>query len=163
VRDGQASRSALRFSRSGDLQEVLLMSRVLIVDDDILLLTTLEAMLLDEGFEVVAVDGGRKALTALQSELFDVVLVDMVMPGMDGFQTIRECRRINPAMPIIAMTGVLLRGSTGDQPNFAAMAATLSGMRILHKPFDQTTLGNALRAATRGAGEAPRSGPSPGA
>ena len=126
------------------------MSRVLIVDDDILLLTTLEAMLVDEGFEVVAVDGGRKAVTALRSEPFDVVLVDMVMPGMDGFQTIRECRRISPAMPIIAMTGILFREAAGSQPDFAAMAATLSGMRILHKPFDQTTLGNALRAATRG-------------
>ena len=93
------------------------MSRVLIVDDDILLLTTLEAMLVEEGFEVVAVDGGRKAVTALQAEPFDVVLVDMVMPGMDGFQTIRECRRINPAMPIVAMTGVLLREPAGSQPN----------------------------------------------
>jgi CheY-like chemotaxis protein len=133
------------------------MSRVLIVDDDILLLTTLEAMLVDEGFEVVAVDGGRKALAALQSEPFDVVLVDMIMPGMDGLQTIRECRRINPAMPIVAMTGVLFREST-NQPNFSAMAATLSGMRILHKPFDQTTLANALRAATQIAGDARQSG-----
>jgi len=138
------------------------MSRVLIVDDDILLLTTLEAMLVDEGFEVVAVDGGRKAVTALQSQSFDVVLIDMVMPGMDGFQTIRECRRINPAMPIVAMTGVLFR-ATGNTPDFAAMAATLSGMRILHKPFDQTTLGNALRAATQANGEARESGASPAA
>ncbi|HMK81158.1 MAG TPA: response regulator [Xanthobacteraceae bacterium] len=139
------------------------MSRVLIVDDDILLLTTLEAMLVDEGFEVVAVDGGRKAVSALQSEPFDVVLVDMVMPGMDGFQTIRECRRINPAMPIIAMTGVLFRESAGGKPDFAAMAATLSGMRILHKPFDQTTLGNALRAATAAASTARQDDCSPGA
>lgn len=138
------------------------MSRVLIVDDDILLLTTLEAMLLDEGFEVVAVDGGRKAVTALQSQPFDVVLIDMVMPGMDGFQTIRECRRINPAMPIVAMTGILFRPSA-NAPDFAAMAATLSGMRILHKPFDQTTLGNALRAATQGNGDGRENGSAPGA
>jgi DNA-binding response OmpR family regulator len=151
------------FSHSGDLQEDLLVSRVLIVDDDILLLTTLEAMLLDEGFDVVAVDGGRKAVSALQSEPFDVVLIDMVMPGMDGFQTIRECRRINPAMPIIAMTGLLFREPVGDQPNFAAMATTMSGMRILHKPFDQTTLGNALRAATQSAGGTRQGGPCPGA
>jgi len=138
------------------------MSRVLIVDDDILLLTTLEAMLIDEGFEVVAVDGGRKAVTALQSQPFDVVLIDMVMPGMDGFQTIRECRRINPAMPIVAMTGLLFRES-GNTPNFAAMAATLSGMRILHKPFDQTTLGNALRAAAQSGSEGRESSASPSA
>jgi DNA-binding NtrC family response regulator len=136
------------------------MSRVLIVDDDILLLTTLEAMLVDEGFDVVAVDGGRKAITALQSEPFDVVLIDMVMPGMDGLQTIRECRRINPTMPIVAMTGFLFRQS-GNTPDFAMMAATLSGMRILHKPFDQTTLGNALRAAANGGGATRENGPSP--
>jgi len=136
------------------------MSRVLIVDDDMLLLATLEAMLIDEGFEVVAVDGGQKAITALMSQPFDVVLVDMVMPGMDGFQTIRECRRIDPTMPIVAMTGVLFRES-GNQPNFAAMAATLSGMRILHKPFDQTTLGNALRAAARSPEEVRDGRPAP--
>jgi hypothetical protein len=43
------------------------------------------------------------------------------------------------------------------------MAATLSGMRILHKPFDQTTLGNALRAATQNGGDGRASGASPGA
>jgi CheY-like chemotaxis protein len=126
------------------------MSRVLIVDDDVLLLTTLEAMLVDEGFEVVAVDGGHKALTALQAEPFDAVLIDMVMPEMDGFQTIRECRRINPQLPIIAMSGIVFRERAGRLPDFAAMAATLSGLHVLHKPFDQTTLGNALRAATNG-------------
>jgi len=126
------------------------MSRVLIVDDDVLLLTTLEAMLVDEGFDVVAVDGGHKALTALSAEPFDAVLIDMVMPEMDGFQTIRECRRINPQLPIIAMSGILFRERAGRLPDFAAMAATLSGLHVLHKPFDQTTLGNALRAANNG-------------
>jgi len=160
--DGHSIHFDLRFKPAGDWQEDLLMSRVLIVDDDILLLTTLEAMLVDEGFDVVAVDGGHKAVSVLQSQPFDVVLIDMVMPGMDGFQTIRECRRINPEMPIVAMTGILFRESA-NTPNFAAMAATLSGMRILHKPFDQTTLGNALRAATQSAGHARESGPSLGA
>jgi hypothetical protein len=65
-------------------------------------------------------------------------------------------------MPIVAMTGILFRESA-NTPNFAAMAATLSGMRILHKPFDQTTLGNALRAAAQSAGHARESGPSLGA
>jgi CheY-like chemotaxis protein len=137
------------------------MSRILIVDDDVLLLTTLEAMLVDEGFDVVAVDDGHKAVTVLQSKPFDAVLVDMVMPGMDGFQTIRECRRIDPELPIVAMSGILFRERTGRAPDFAAMAATLSGLHVLHKPFDQATLGNALRAATNG-NETRHNGPATG-
>jgi two-component system OmpR family response regulator len=128
------------------LQEIILMSRVLIVDDDVLMLATLEAMLIDEGFDVVAVDGGRKAISALQSTPFDAVIVDMVMPGMDGYQTIREFRRINPTLPIIAMSGIAFQHPSGDKPDFASMAAKLGATRILHKPFDQIRLGSALRA-----------------
>ena len=122
------------------------MSRVLIVDDDVLMLATLEAMLIDEGFDVVAVDGGRKAISALQSASFDAVIVDMVMPGMDGYQTIREFRRINPTLPIIAMSGVAFQNSPNGKLDFAAMAAKLGATRILHKPFDQIRLGSAVRA-----------------
>jgi two-component system response regulator HydG len=111
-----------------------------------LLLATLEAMLMDEGFEVVAVDGGRKAVSALESGPFDAVIIDIVMPGMDGYQTIREFRRISPTTPIIAMSGLALQNASGGMPDFAVMAAKLGATRILHKPFDQTRLGGAVRA-----------------
>ena len=122
------------------------MSRILIVDDDILMLATLEAMLVEEGFEVVAVDGGRKAVSALETAWFDAVIVDIVMPGMDGYQTIREFRRIKPSVPIIAMSGVAFQMPPTGRPDFSAMAAKLGATRILHKPFDQARLGSAVRA-----------------
>jgi CheY-like chemotaxis protein len=124
------------------------MLRVLIVDDDHLLLATLEAMLIDEGFDVVTTDGGQKAVTLVQQVSFDVILVDMVMPGMDGFATIRECRRLKPDLPIVAMSGYMFQETVGGTPNHSAMAVRLTGMRVLHKPFDQDKLGAALRAAT---------------
>lgn len=122
------------------------MSRILIVDDDILMLATLEAMLVEEGFEVVAVDGGRKAVSALETAWFDAVIVDIVMPGMDGYQTIREFRRIKPSVPIIAMSGVAFQMPPSGRPDFATMAAMLGATRVLHKPFDQARLGSAVRA-----------------
>jgi two-component system OmpR family response regulator len=125
------------------------MSRILIVDDDVLLLATLESMLVDEGFDVVAVDGGRKAVSMLESAPFDAVIVDMVMPGMDGYQTIREFRRISPTTPIIAMSGVAFHSASRGTPDFTAMAMKLGATRILHKPFDQTRLGSAVRACLR--------------
>jgi CheY-like chemotaxis protein len=124
------------------------MSRVLIVDDDHLLLATLEAMLADEGFDVVTADGGHKAVSLIEQTSFDVILVDMVMPGMDGFATIRECRRLKPDLPIVAMSAYMFQEPVGGTPNHSAMAARLTGMRVLHKPFDQERLGAALRAAT---------------
>jgi DNA-binding response OmpR family regulator len=78
---------------------------LLLVDDDVDLLQMLERRLGNDGYEVVAVDGGRQALLALQRRLPDLAIVDILMPEMDGFQVAEEIKKRGD-IPIIFLTSV---------------------------------------------------------
>ena len=123
------------------------MAHILIVDDDTLVLASVQMLLIHAGHEVVAVDQARKAVVALEREPFDVVIVDVFMPGMDGYQAIKEFQRLDPDVPIIAMSGVMFRESSKNHaPDFLGMAAKLGAMRTLHKPFQPAELMEAVDA-----------------
>src|SRR5882757_5830922 len=129
------------------MHETLLMSRILVVDDDTLVLSTARILLIHAGHEVVAIDQGRMAVLALERESFDLVLVDVFMPGMDGYQVIQEFRRIDPGIPIVAMSGVMFReSSAGRLPDFLGMAGKMGATRTLHKPFKSAELLEAVQA-----------------
>jgi CheY-like chemotaxis protein len=138
------------------LQEFLPMPRVLVVDDDTLVLASVQMLLIHAGHEVVAVDHGRKAVSALQQAPFDLVIVDLFMPGMDGYQAIKEFKRLDPGIPVIAMSGVMFReSSAGRLPDFLGMAGKLGATRTLHKPFKPAELLQAVQecdVARAGAG-----------
>lgn len=78
--------------------------RLLVVDDELMNIKIVERVLLDESVEVVGVQSGEEALRVLEESEFDIVLLDLVMPGMDGFEV---CKRIseNHNIPIVFMTG----------------------------------------------------------
>lgn len=123
------------------------MARILIVDDDTLVLTAVQALLVTAGYEAVAVDNGHKAVRALELGQFDAVIVDVFMPGMDGYQAIKEFRRLDPGVPVLAMSGVMFRESSGGRaPDFLGMAAKLGASCALHKPFKPAELMEALQA-----------------
>lgn len=132
------------------------MTRILIVDDDTLVLASVQMLLIHAGHEVVAVDHGRKAVQALQQTPFDLIIVDLFMPGMDGYQAIKEFKRLDPGIPIIAMSGVMFReSSAGRLPDFLGMAGKLGATRTLHKPFKPAELLRAVQecsAARTGGG-----------
>ena len=126
------------------------MARILIVDDDTLVLASVQMLLVYAGHEVVAVDQGRKAVLVLESGQFDAVIVDLFMPGMDGYQTIKEFHRLAPDMPVIAMSGILFRDSSGgDAPDFLGMAGKLGATRTLHKPFKPAELLEAVQTCVQ--------------
>lgn len=78
--------------------------RLLVVDDELMNIKIVERVLLNESVEVVGVQSGEEALRVLEESEFDIVLLDLVMPGMDGFEV---CKRIleNHNIPIVFMTG----------------------------------------------------------
>jgi DNA-binding response OmpR family regulator len=78
---------------------------VLVVDDDADLLRLLRRRLETTGYEVVAVEGGRQALLALERRLPDLAIVDILMPVMDGFQVAAELKKRGD-IPIIFLTSV---------------------------------------------------------
>ncbi len=79
--------------------------RILIVDDEADFLETIVKRLNRRGFNVTGIDGALKALRLLDSESFDIVILDFKMPGMDGIDALKEMRRKKPNMEVIMLTG----------------------------------------------------------
>lgn len=79
--------------------------RVLIVDDEELLRINLTDFLEDEGFYVKSASSGESALNFLRKEQFDIAIVDMRLPGMNGNTLIIEAHRIVPGLKFIIHTG----------------------------------------------------------
>jgi signal transduction histidine kinase/DNA-binding response OmpR family regulator len=125
---------------------------VLVVDDVLANRQIAEAMLRSAGHRVALAEDGATALLALGRERFDVVLMDLQMPGMDGFETTRRIRAMAPPasdVPVIALTASVLP----DQVE-AARRAGMDGH--LGKPLDRNALLALLRQMPRrGAAEVP--------
>ncbi len=111
------------------------MPRVLVVDDDPMVGQTIEVLLQRQGFEVTLADGGEAGLMALESQAFDAMLVDIFMPHMRGFESIRIFHERAPAIPLVAMSGYAFASSASPSPDFLRMALELGATRCLRKPF----------------------------
>jgi DNA-binding NtrC family response regulator len=79
--------------------------KVLFVDDEIDFLETLMKRMKKRGVDVVGVGSGEQALDYLNKQPVDVVVLDVRMPGIDGIQTLREIKRLDPLMEVIMLTG----------------------------------------------------------
>lgn len=119
------------------------MTRILVVDDDARVRTTARALLEADGFEVVEVESGGAALTALGSEAVDVVLTDIFMPDTDGIELIHTLHRQSPDLPIVAMSG----GGYNDGKDVLAVARLFGAVQIIQKPLTQRKVVGAIRRA----------------
>ncbi len=79
--------------------------RVLIVDDELDFVETIVKRLKDRGLDVIGATSGREALDMMDGNEFDVAVLDVKMPGMDGIETLREMKKKNPMMEVIMLTG----------------------------------------------------------
>jgi len=79
-------------------------AKILIAEDEKTQRDLLEGFLKKEGFSVEAVANGREALQRLQGGFFDIVALDYKMPELDGLQTLKEIRKLDPDLPVIMMT-----------------------------------------------------------
>jgi CheY-like chemotaxis protein len=116
------------------------MLRVLVVDDDPLVGVTIEICLQRHGFDVTITDGGEAGLRALETSTFDLMLIDIFMPHMRGFESIRVFHERAPAIPLIAMSGYAFAHTDSPSPDFLRMALELGAARCLRKPFTPKTL-----------------------
>ncbi|MEM9500422.1 MAG: response regulator [Pseudomonadota bacterium] len=101
--------------------------RILLAEDDDAMRTYLERALQNAGYEVKTVDRGTEAVPLLESEHFDLLLSDIVMPEMDGIELAQQCAEISPRTKVMFITGfaaVSLRASR-EQPH----------AKVLSKPF----------------------------
>jgi len=78
--------------------------RVLVVDDDRHILEMMKSVLSKEGYKVTTANSGEIALRTLESETPDTILLDIKMPGMDGFETLKAIKQKSPEIPVIMLT-----------------------------------------------------------
>ena len=115
--------------------------RILAVEDDERILTAVTFALEDEGWQVVKADSGEVALAEFHKETIDLVLIDIMLPGIDGFELCREIRSISD-VPIIMVTA---RDDTHD-----IVAGLEAGADdYLTKPFAPKELSARIRALLR--------------
>ncbi len=125
------------------MEEDKVKRRILIVDDEAGVRESLR-MVLKEAYDSVAVASGADALEALASGPFDVVLLDIVMPGMDGLELLEEVRSRYPRVPVIMLTAT-------KTVKTAVGAMKLGAFDYVTKPFDVDELRVILDKATENA------------
>jgi CheY-like chemotaxis protein len=113
--------------------------RVLVVDDDPMVCVAIEVCLQRQGFEVTVADGGEAGMRALDAATFDVMLIDVFMPHMRGFESIRMFHERRPEIPIVAMSGYAF-ANTERAPDFLRMTIELGAACCLRKPFTPNAL-----------------------
>ncbi|HID95272.1 MAG TPA: response regulator [Candidatus Latescibacteria bacterium] len=79
--------------------------KILVVDDELFIRDLLFDFFKANGYEVILGEDGGRALDLIETESFDVALVDLKMPGVDGIEVARRIHQIDPEVPIILMTG----------------------------------------------------------
>src|SRR5262245_64889895 len=81
------------------------LGRILMVDDEASIRVTLGAILTRAGYEVTSAGDGQEAVQLLERQAFDLLLVDLKMPGMGGMQVVAAARQRQPDLAIIVLTG----------------------------------------------------------
>jgi DNA-binding NtrC family response regulator len=108
----------------------LVVAHLLVVDDEEPVRTLFNAYLSHNGHTVRCASNGQSALELYKTERFDVVITDLLMPEMEGIETIRELRRINPSAKIIAISG----GGTGKAAHYLLIAQKIGAHYTFDKP-----------------------------
>ena len=119
------------------------MERILVVDDEQPVRDTVGLLLKQEGYRVVVAECGHTAVSAIEAFTFDVVIVDIVMPGMDGIETIGILRQDAPDVSIIAMSGHAAGSGLAEQ-DFLRTAVERGATCCLRKPFTRDQLIDAI-------------------
>jgi two-component system response regulator MprA len=101
--------------------------RILVVDDDEAIRTLLNTLFSEEGYEVQLASQGQQALETIERSSFDVVLTDMSMPVMDGWELARALKDRGAAIPLVVMTA---------GRSVAAVAGDVDAAAYIGKPFD---------------------------
>lgn len=122
------------------------MASILLVDDDPQVLKLLLDYLTRQGHEVACASNGKEAVKIMRVSHIDLCLMDIIMPGKDGLETIPEFRQAHPSIKILAVSG---GGSMGSS-EYLKMAQALGADRALAKPFTFQALKDAVDSLLAG-------------
>jgi DNA-binding NtrC family response regulator len=117
------------------------MARILVVDDEPSMRDLVALVLELDQHQVVTAGDGNAALAEIEKGVFDLVITDLVMPDLEGIETIMTLRKMRPTLKLIAMSG----GGFGRAGDYLEMAATVGAARTLAKPFTNDMLLKTVR------------------
>lgn len=117
------------------------MARILLIEDDDSLRKMLRLTLTKMGHAVAEARNGKEGMALHQSAPADLVLTDLIMPEMEGLETIMKLRRTQPELKIIAMSG----GGRGNAISYLQIAKRMGAARVLEKPFTEKDLAAAIQ------------------
>jgi DNA-binding NtrC family response regulator len=112
------------------------MATLLLVDDDEAFRSMLRRALQRRGHDVIEAAEGGAALRAVSGATVDLVITDIVMPDMEGLDTIRALRRTHPELNVIAMSG----GGRVKPESYLQAAKAFGAVSVFSKPFDNEKL-----------------------
>lgn len=107
------------------------MQKILVIDDEPHILLMLKKMLERHDFEIEMATNGAEGLSLFKLSTPDLVITDIIMPEMEGLETIREMKRIKPDLKIIAMSG----GGKVSADSYLKIAGIFGASKSLAKPF----------------------------
>ncbi|MBL7075449.1 sigma-54-dependent Fis family transcriptional regulator [candidate division KSB1 bacterium] len=113
-------------------------TRILVVDDELIMRESLSDWLREDGYGVEAVDNGYKALEKVKKERWDILLVDLKMPGIDGIEVMQRVKKINKGLPVVIITAY----ATVDT---AVKAIKEGAYDYIVKPFNPEEIGLIIR------------------
>ncbi len=118
------------------------MGHILVVDDEPAIVTVVRERLEREGFTVRAVASGEEALAHMDTDPADLVVLDVMLPGMDGFEVLRRLRSAGHTVPVIVLTA-------RDEDVDKIVGLELGADDYLVKPFNPRELSARIRAVLR--------------
>ncbi len=120
------------------------MANILIVDDDPAVQATIRIVLERAGHAVVVADDGSTGLATFEAGSFDLLILDIFMPGMDGLETMKLIHQRQPLIPILVISGRPVSWDSATAPDFLKMATKLGAILSLQKPFGPAELLSAV-------------------
>jgi DNA-binding NtrC family response regulator len=108
-------------------------ARILIVDDEEIVIRSCLRILADDEFQVESVQDGREALKKIEENPYDVVILDIMMPNIDGLEVLRRVKETHPNVDVIMITGL-------SQVDTAVQAMKLGAFDYISKPFEPDEL-----------------------
>jgi CheY-like chemotaxis protein len=116
------------------------MRSILVIDDDKLMCLAVARILISAGYNVTQAENGEEGLHLYRTGEFDLVITDLIMPDKEGIQIIRELRKENSDIRIIAMSA----GGRGGASDYLKWARLMGAKQCLNKPITREVLLNAV-------------------